>query len=99
MEGKPGGSMEDTELINGIVIDKEISHPQMTKEIRDAKIAILTCPFEPPKPKTKHKLDITTAEAYKELYEREQKYFKDMVKKCKDSGATLILCQWGFDDE
>lgn len=51
VEGKTGGSLEDTELISGIVIDKDISHPNMPKVIKDAKIAILTCPFEPPKPK------------------------------------------------
>ena len=67
MEGKPGGSLEDTELVNGIVIDKDISHPQMSKTIKDAKMCILTCPFEPPKPKTKHKLDINTKEAYEKL--------------------------------
>jgi len=99
LEGKAGGRLEETELIRGIVIDKEMSHPQMPKEIRDAKIAILTCPFEPPKPKTKHKLDITSKEMYDKLYEREQEYFTTMVKQCKDSGATLVICQWGFDDE
>ena len=99
MEGKPGGSLEDTELVNGIVIDKDISHPQMAKTIKDAKMCILTCPFEPPKPKTKHKLDISSREAYEKLYEQEQKYFQDMVQKVKDSGANLVICQWGFDDE
>lgn len=99
LEGKVGGKLEDTMLVRGIVLDKPISHPQMTKEIKDAKIAILTCPFEPPKPKTKHKLDITNSEDYKKLYETEQKYFIDMVKCVKDSGATLAICQWGFDDE
>lgn len=48
--------MEDTRLVNGIVIDKDFSHPQMPKELKDVKIAILTCPFEAPKPKTKHKV-------------------------------------------
>jgi len=48
--------MEDAQLVNGIIIDKDMSHPQMPKHIKDAKIAILTCPFEPPKPKTKHKV-------------------------------------------
>mmetsp|Transcript_752 Transcript_752/g.1134 ORF Transcript_752/g.1134 Transcript_752/m.1134 type:complete len:543 (-) Transcript_752:356-1984(-) len=99
MEGKPGGSLEDTELVNGIVIDKEISHPQMSKEIKDAKMCILTCPFEPPKPKTKHKLDITSKEAYEKLYNQEQEYFREMVQQVKDSGANLVICQWGFDDE
>lgn len=98
-EGKPGGSLEDTELVKGIAIDKEISHPQMPKNITDAKLCILTCPFEPPRPKTKHHLDITSKEDYEELYEQEQKYFTDMVQQVKDSGANLVICQWGFDDE
>ena len=99
VEGKVGGKLEDTVLVNGIVLDKDISHPQMCKDIKDAKIAILTCPFEPPKPKTKHKIDIDTAEKYEELRQQEEKYFKDMVAQCKASGATLVICQWGFDDE
>jgi T-complex protein 1 subunit epsilon len=99
VEGKTGGSLDDAELVNGIVIDKEISHPSMPKTIVDAKMCILTCPFEPPKPKTKHKLDISSREAYEQLYAQEQQYFKDMVQKVKDSGANVVICQWGFDDE
>ena len=56
VDGKVGGRLEDAKLVNGIVIDKDMSHPQMPKRIENAKIAILTCPFEPPKPKTKHKV-------------------------------------------
>eukprot|EP00301_Raphidiophrys_heterophryoidea_P023604 c742_g1_i1.p1 GENE.c742_g1_i1~~c742_g1_i1.p1 ORF type:complete len:537 (-),score=176.21 c742_g1_i1:212-1822(-) len=99
VEGKVGGSIEDTQLIHGILVDKDFSHPQMAKEVKDAKIAILTCPFEPPKPKTKHKLDIDSVEAYNIMAANEQEYFRDMVKRIKDSGATVALCQWGFDDE
>lgn len=99
VEGKTGGSLEDAELVNGLVIDKEMSHPQMPKIVENAKMCILTCPFEPPKPKTKHKLDINSVAAYEELYAQEQQYFRDMVQKVKDSGANLVLCQWGFDDE
>ena len=83
VEGKVGGKLEDTELIYGIVVDKDMSHPQMPKRIEDAKIAILTCPFEPPKPKTKHKVDIDTVEKFQTLREQEQKYFDEMVQKCK----------------
>ena len=50
-----GGRLEDAQLVYGLVLDKDMSHPQMPKRIEDARIAILTCPFEPPKPKTKHK--------------------------------------------
>jgi len=99
MEGKPGGSLEDTELVNGIVIDRDFSHPQMPKELKDAKLCILTCPFEAPKPKTKHKLDITSPEAYERLYQKEQDYYKEMVQQVKDCGANLVMCQWGFEDE
>merc|ERR1712100_733931 len=99
VEGKVGGKLEDTCLVQGIVLDKDISHPQMNKRIEDAKIAILTCPFEPPKPKTKHKLDIDSVEKYEALAEAEKNYFTDMVKKVKDTGANLVICQWGFDDE
>lgn len=59
--GKTGRSLGETELIKGILIDKDFSHPQMTKELKNAKVAILTCPFEPPKPKTKYNLNITNA--------------------------------------
>ena len=69
VEGKVGGSLADTTLIRGVLIDKDMSHPQMPSSVKDAKIAILTCPFEPPRPKTKHKLDITSVEEYKRLRE------------------------------
>lgn len=62
----------------------------MRKETRDAKIAILTCPFEPPKPKTKHKLDITNAADYKKLQAAEQNYFKEMIDQVKKAGANFV---------
>lgn len=93
VEGKVGGKLEDTELIYGIIVDKDMSHPQMPKQIEDAKIAILTCPFEPPKPKTKHKVDIDTVEKFQTLREQEQKYFDDMVQKCK---VTYLCMMFGL---
>lgn len=99
VEGKVGGRLEDTLLVKGVVIDKTMSHPQMPKELRNAKLAILTCPFEPPKPKTKHKLDVTSGEDYKLLRQYEAEKFAEMIKQVKDAGTTLAICQWGFDDE
>ncbi|KAH9636087.1 hypothetical protein HF086_002998 [Spodoptera exigua] len=99
VEGKVGGRMEDSMLVKGVVIDKTMSHPQMPKKLRDVKLAILTCPFEPPKPKTKHKLHVGSAEEYRELRQYEHDKFLEMVHKVKDAGATLAICQWGFDDE
>ena len=69
------------------------------KNIKDCKMAILTCPFEPPKPKTKHKLDVSSVEDYRKLREYEKETFVKMIKQVKDTGANLAICQWGFDDE
>jgi len=99
VQGKVGGKLEDTMLVKGVVVDKDMSHPQMPKVVKDAKMAILTCPFEPPKPKTKHKLDITSVEDYRKLREYELTKFENMVQTVKDQGANLVICQWGFDDE
>lgn len=99
VEGKVGGKLEDTMLVKGVVVDKDFSHPQMPKELKNVKMAILTCPFEPPKPKTKHKLEVSSVEEYNALYQYEQRQFVDMVDKVKAAGANLAICQWGFDDE
>uniref|UniRef100_A0A2K5SHM9 T-complex protein 1 subunit epsilon n=1 Tax=Cebus imitator TaxID=2715852 RepID=A0A2K5SHM9_CEBIM len=99
VEGKVGGRLEDTKLIKGVIVDKDFSYPQMPKKVEDAKIAILTCPFEPPKPKTKHKLDVTSVEDYKALQKYEKEKFEEMIQQIKETGANLAICQWGFDDE
>lgn len=99
VEGKVGGRLEDTVLVRGVVIDKDFSHPQMPKRLENVKLAILTCPFEPPKPKTKHKLDVTSVDDYRALRDYEREKFTEMVKRIKDAGTTIAICQWGFDDE
>lgn len=99
VDGKVGGSLADTKLIKGVLLDKDMSHPQMPRSVKDAKLAILTCPFEPPRPKTKHKLDITSVEEFNKLRAYEKEKFDDMIKRVKDTGANLVICQWGFDDE
>merc|ERR1719428_2185226 len=87
MDGKVGGKLEDTKLVKGIVVDKDMSHPQMAKDIKDAKLCVLTCPFEPPKPKTKHELE--PVQAYEEMQKAEKAYFVDMIEKVKATGANL----------
>ncbi|EGX53739.1 T-complex protein 1 subunit epsilon [Orbilia oligospora] len=99
VDGKVGGALEDSVLVKGVIIDKDMSHPQMPRVVKDAKLAILTCAFEPPKPKTKHKLDITSVDEFKKLQAYEKGKFEEMVKQIKDTGANLVICQWGFDDE
>ena len=99
VDGKVGGSLEDSLLVKGVIVDKDFSHPQMPSEVRDAKLAILTCAFEPPRPKTKHHLDITSIEEFKKLQTYEKAKFTEMIEQIKDTGANVVICQWGFDDE
>jgi T-complex protein 1 subunit epsilon len=99
IDGKMGGSLIDSKIVYGVVVDKDFSHPQMPREVKNAKIAILTCAFEPPKPKTKHQLDIGSVEEYQKLQQYEKDKFEEMVTQVKNAGANLVICQWGFDDE
>lgn len=97
--GKVGKDLEDSVLIDGLLIDKEFSHAQMPKLVENAKIAILNCPFEPPRPKTKHKLDIISGGDLKQLKEYEVSIFQSMIDNLKKADVSLVICQWGFDDE
>jgi len=99
VEGKVGGRLQETCLVKGIVLDKDFSHPQMLKSAENPKIAILTAPFEAPKPKTKHTVYVTNAADMDNLHSQEQEYFKRQVEQVKAAGADLVICQWGFDDE
>merc|ERR1719453_645076 len=90
MDGKVGGKLEDTLLVKGVLLDKDMSHPQMPKTLDDAKIAILTCPFEPPKPKTTHKLDITSGADFEALRDYETKTFLEMIRQVKAAGGRIV---------
>lgn len=97
IEGEIG--MGSSELVRGVHIGKEFSHLQMRKEIEDARIALLACPFEPPKVKIKHDLNVESVAEYEKLSAYEQEVFRSMVEAIKQTGANVVLCQWGFDDE
>ncbi|EET01538.1 Putative TCP-1/cpn60 chaperonin family protein [Giardia duodenalis] len=99
VRSKIGGKLEDIKIIDGFLIDQEMSHPGMRKSVNHAKIAVLTCPFEPPKPKTTYKIDVDSVEKYNTLYREEQQFFIDMIEHLKEAGANFVVCQWGFDDE
>lgn len=99
IEGKIGGSLENSMLINGIILEKEFSHCQMPKKIDDVRVCIVTEPLEPPKTKNKCEIQISDSESYKNLNSAEQIFFKQMISQIKKSGANLLICQWGFDDE
>ncbi|KAG1717989.1 chaperonin Cpn60/TCP-1 family, partial [Suillus lakei] len=84
VDGEVGSCLADTTLIKGVLIDKDMSHPQMPSCVCNACLAILTCPFEPPRPKTKHKLEITSVEEFKHLQHYEKERCNRIVPQFKD---------------
>jgi thermosome len=97
-EKKHGGSSEETELIRGIVIDKEVVHPAMPKVVKDAKIALLDAALEVKETETDAEIRITSPEQMQAFIEQEQKMLKEMVEKVASSGANVLICQKGIDD-
>jgi len=97
-EKKHGGSSQDTELIKGIVIDKEVVHPSMPKQVRNAKIALLDAALEIKEPETDAQIHITDPTKLHAFVEQEEKMLKKMVDKVAESGATVLFCQKGIDD-
>jgi thermosome len=98
IEKKEGIAVEETELIKGILIDKERVNPQMPKKVENAKIALLNCPIEIKSTETDAKISITDPTKMMEFIEQEEKMLKDMVEEIKASGANVLVCQKGIDD-
>jgi len=98
LEKKKGRSVGETELIKGIVIDKERVHPDMPEQVKDAKIALLDCAIEIKSPETDTKININNPDQLQAFLEQEEKILRDMVEKIKQSGANVVLCQKGIDD-
>ncbi|MEM3712299.1 MAG: thermosome subunit beta [Thermoproteota archaeon] len=98
VEKKAGGSVMETKLIKGIVLDKEVVHSGMPKKIVNARIAILNSPLEIEKTEFDAKINIESPEQIKAFLDEEQKILKGMVDKIVESGANVVLCQKGIDD-
>ena len=97
-EKKHGGSSEETELVKGIVIDKEVVHPGMPKNIREAKIALIDAALEVKETETDAEIRITSPDQMQAFIEQEQKMLREMVEKVDESGANVLFCQKGIDD-
>jgi len=98
IEKKSGGQINDTSLIQGVIIDKEIVNPSMPKTILDAKIALLDTSLEIEKTETDAKIEITDPSQLGAFLAQEEKMLKDMVEKVEKSGANVLFCQKGIDD-
>ncbi|AGK60778.1 thermosome subunit [Archaeoglobus sulfaticallidus PM70-1] len=98
LEKRQGGGIEDTKLVKGIVIDKEVVHPSMPKRIKDAKIAVLKTALEVKETETDAEIRITDPEMLQKFIEQEEKMLKDMVDTLVNAGANVVFCQKGIDD-
>ena len=98
VEKKAGGSLRDTKLIKGIVLDKEVVHGGMPKRIEKAKIALINSALEIEKTEFDAKINISSPDQMKMFLEEENKMLKNMVDKIISSGANVAICQKGIDD-
>ena len=98
VEKKAGGSIKDSEIIQGIVLDKEIVHSGMPTKIDDAKIALINSALEISKTETDAKIKISNPQQMKAFLDEENRMLKNMVDKVIGSGANVVLCQKGIDD-
>ncbi len=98
IEKKTGGSTEDTELIRGIVLDKEKVHSTMPTKVTNAKIALLDCAIEVKETETDAKIQVTDPMQLQAFLEREERTIRDMANKIISAGANVVFCQKGIDD-
>jgi thermosome len=95
---KHGKSVEETELVEGVVIDKEISHSQMPKQVQKAKIALLNQKLEIEKTEFDAKINIENPEQMHMFLDEEERMLKEMADQIAGSGANVIFCEKGIDD-
>ena len=98
VEKKVGGSITNSELVYGMVIDKERLHPNMPKKVKDAKIALLNSAIEIEKTEVDAKIEITSPDQLQAFLDQEETMLKDMVNKIVSTGANVVFCQKGIDD-
>ncbi len=98
LEKKAGGALEDTELIEGVVLEKEAVHPGMPKNVRNAKILLLDVALEIKSTEIDAKISITDPSQIQAFMDQEEQMLRKMVEKVVNSGANVVLCQKGIDD-
>jgi thermosome len=98
VEKKTGESLGDTSLINGIVLDKEVTHSGMPKRIEKAKIALLDSSLEIEKTEFDAKINIESPDQIEAFLKQEEAMLKDMTEKIIKAGANVVICQKGIDD-
>ena len=95
---KEGKSLFDTELVRGIIVDKEVVHPAMPKRIENTKVALVNAPLEVEKTEFSAEIRIREPTQMKAFLDQENRMLKEMVEKIKASEAKVLICQKGIDD-
>ena len=98
VEKRQGGSIKDSSLIDGIILDKERVHAGMPRSIKDAKIALVNSAIEVKKTEVDAKIQITDPNQLSKFLEEEENYIKGLVEKIQNSGANVLICQKGIDE-
>ncbi len=98
VEKKTGSGLGQTELIKGIVLDKEVVHAGMPKKVEGAKIALINSALEIEKTEFDAKINISDPSQIKQFLDEENSMLKEMVTKIVDAGANVVVCQKGIDD-
>ena len=98
IEKKHGGNIEDTELIKGLILDKERVHPGMPDRVKDAKIALVNAALEIKKTEIDANIRINDPSQLQAFLDEEEQMLKSMVEKIKATGANVVFCQKGIDD-
>lgn len=98
VEKKPGGSLTDTAMIKGIILDKEVVHAGMPKRVEEAKIALINSPLEIEKTEFSAEIRINDPSQMKKYLEEENHMLKEMVDKILSVEANVLVCQKGIDD-
>jgi len=98
IEKKDGAIVEESKLVQGVIIDKEKVHPGMPSKIEDAKIALLNSAIEVKETEVDAEIRITDPAQMQAFIEQEEQMIKDMINKVEDSGANVLFCQKGIDD-
>ena len=98
VEKRQGGSIKDSTLIDGILLDKERVHAGMPRSISDAKIALINSAIEVKKTEVDAKIQITDPNQLALFLEEEENYIRGLVEKIQASGATVLICQKGIDE-
>ncbi|HJK79080.1 thermosome subunit alpha [Methanocorpusculum vombati] len=98
VEKRVGGAIEDSEIVEGMIIDKERVHPGMPKTVKSAKILLLNAAVEYKKTEVDAEISITSPDQLQLFLDEEERMIKGIVEKIKASGANVLFCQKGIDD-